>query len=261
MSRTASSMTISHAKRRYQIPINLSFNSTQVVAALSHLDTSHLIISAESNLPRKEPRNNIPLLQHLIQDLHSPKLESALIPTLKRIIYIDNSSGRVDASQYKSLTPYTSITSDLKADANPLLKTSPQTKSSTSNSHPAQPQCPKQPVSPTVPSSTTAPRSGTECVSHPKTSSAAHHHSSTASAASWATWPQQPTAQPSSSPQNPSTRAQHYTPYRKNTAQPSTACRRCSSSNLPSLQMAKSPPRDSSICAPGSQRVVVFHPN
>lgn len=92
----------------------------QVVAALKHLEASHLIISAESNLPRKEPRNNIPLLQHIAQDLTIPKLESALIPSLRNIIYIDNSSGRVDASEYKSLTPYASITSDLKADGDSL---------------------------------------------------------------------------------------------------------------------------------------------
>lgn len=92
----------------------------QVVAALKHLEASHLIISAESNLPRKEPRNNIPLLQHIAQDLTIPKLESALIPSLRNIIYVENSSGRVDASPYKCLTPYASITSDLKADGDPL---------------------------------------------------------------------------------------------------------------------------------------------
>lgn len=92
----------------------------QVTAALSHLQASHLIISAESNLPRKEPRNNVPLLQHLIQDLKSPKLESTLIPSLRNVIFVDNSSGRVDTSEYKCLTPYPSITSGLKADGDPL---------------------------------------------------------------------------------------------------------------------------------------------
>lgn len=92
----------------------------QVVAALSHLNASHLIISAESNLPRKEPRNNIPLLQHMIQDLTKPKLESELIPSLRNIIFVDNSSGRVDTSEYNCLTPYTSIASELHADTNAL---------------------------------------------------------------------------------------------------------------------------------------------
>ncbi|KAI9929949.1 hypothetical protein MW887_011759 [Aspergillus wentii] len=102
------------------VPINLSFNANQVVAALSHLGASHLIISSESNLPRKEPRNNIPLLKHLVQDLSSSTLESELIPTLKKVIYIDNSSGRVDASGYRSLTPYSLIMSELTADGLPL---------------------------------------------------------------------------------------------------------------------------------------------
>lgn len=94
----------------------MSFNSAQVVAAFSHLEANHLIISAESNLPRKEPRNNIPLLQHIAQDLKSTKLQSALIPSLQNIIFVDNSSGRVKTAEYKCLTPYNSITSDLKAD-------------------------------------------------------------------------------------------------------------------------------------------------
>ena len=92
----------------------------QVVAALNHLNASHLIISAESNLPRKEPRNNLPLLQHMIQDLTNPKLESSIIPSLQNIIFVDNSSGRVNTSDFKCLTPYNSIVSDLQADGNPL---------------------------------------------------------------------------------------------------------------------------------------------
>lgn len=103
-----------------QVPLNLSFNATQVVSALSHLESSHLIISAESNLPRKDPRSNAPLLKHLIEDLASPRLESSLVPSLKQIILVDNSSGRVDVSSFKSLTPFSTIMSHLPADGRAL---------------------------------------------------------------------------------------------------------------------------------------------
>ncbi|KAL4877456.1 hypothetical protein BJY04DRAFT_126862 [Aspergillus karnatakaensis] len=102
------------------VPINPSFNATQVVAALNHLGTNHMIISSESNLPRKQPRSNLPLLKHLVQDLEGPKLESAVVPTLRNIIIVDNSTGRVDSSAFRSLTPYSSVTSDNAADGQAL---------------------------------------------------------------------------------------------------------------------------------------------
>ncbi|KAL1980233.1 hypothetical protein VTN96DRAFT_4438 [Rasamsonia emersonii] len=102
------------------VPLNPSFNANQVVAALSHLEASHLIISTEANLPRREPRNNMPLLKHIVPDLDAAKVESQLIPSLKKIVIVDNSSGRVDISPYKSLTPYSSIMSELVADGRPL---------------------------------------------------------------------------------------------------------------------------------------------
>ncbi|GIK00266.1 hypothetical protein Aspvir_004286 [Aspergillus viridinutans] len=102
------------------VPLNPSFNATQVISALSHLGAAHLIISAESNLPRKDPRSNVPLLKHLVQDLHTGRLESAVVPSLKNVIFVDNSSGRVNWSDYRSLTPFTSVMSDNIADANPL---------------------------------------------------------------------------------------------------------------------------------------------
>ena len=102
------------------VPLNPSFNAAQVVAALSHLGASHLIVSAESNLPRKDPRSNIPLLQHLIHDPAKTNLESELIPSLQKIIYVDNSSGRVDTSAYRGLTPYSSVMSELIADTQAL---------------------------------------------------------------------------------------------------------------------------------------------
>lgn len=43
-----------------------------------------------------------------------------MVPTLQRIIFVDNSSGRVDSSGYKSLTPYSSVMSELQADAQAL---------------------------------------------------------------------------------------------------------------------------------------------
>jgi long-subunit acyl-CoA synthetase (AMP-forming) len=77
-----------------QVPLNPAFNGTQVISALSHLTAAHLIISTETNLPRKEPRSNIPLLNSLIPNLHNHKLESSSVPSLANVILVDNSSGR-----------------------------------------------------------------------------------------------------------------------------------------------------------------------
>lgn len=43
-----------------------------------------------------------------------------MIPSLQHVIFVDNSDGRVDGSFYKSLTPYSSITSSATADISPL---------------------------------------------------------------------------------------------------------------------------------------------
>ncbi|KAK0858118.1 hypothetical protein LTS02_009924 [Friedmanniomyces endolithicus] len=90
-------------------PLNPSFNAQQVVSATRHLDTSHLIIGAETNLSRKPPRNNVQLLEHLAPGLRGGKLESESVPSLKEIILVDNSSGRVDAAELKATVPFEAI--------------------------------------------------------------------------------------------------------------------------------------------------------
>ncbi|CRG87648.1 hypothetical protein PISL3812_04668 [Talaromyces islandicus] len=102
------------------VPLNPSFNANQVVAALSHLRTTHLIISAEADLPRRPPRDNTPLIKHIVPDLQTAHLHSELVPTLKHIVIVDNSAGRVDTAAYSPLTPYTSILSSLRPDGDPL---------------------------------------------------------------------------------------------------------------------------------------------
>ncbi|KAL4958898.1 putative AMP-binding enzyme [Aspergillus stella-maris] len=102
------------------VPINPSFNATQVVAALSHLGTTHMLISTESNLPRKPPRSNLPLIKHLIPDLSKSKLESDVVPTLQNIILVDNSTGRVNTSAFKPVTPYKAVTSSNTFDGTAL---------------------------------------------------------------------------------------------------------------------------------------------
>lgn len=62
----------------------------------------------------------MPLLKHIVPNLDAAKIESHLIPSLKKIVIVDNSSGRVDISPYKSLTPYSSIMSELASDGQPL---------------------------------------------------------------------------------------------------------------------------------------------
>lgn len=92
--------------------MNPAFNAPQVLSALNHLAASHLIIGAETNLPRKEPRSNISLLTHLVPNLAGSKLESELVPSLQNVVLVDNSTGRVDVSAYKSMHRYEHVVED-----------------------------------------------------------------------------------------------------------------------------------------------------
>lgn len=91
------------------MPLNPGFNVQQVVAALAHLEASHLIIGTETNLPRKEPRSNVRLLQHLIPDLQARKIESEAVPSLQQVIVVDNSEGRIDTSLLRPTVNYDSV--------------------------------------------------------------------------------------------------------------------------------------------------------
>jgi|TARA_R110002003_G_scaffold124_3_gene11176 long-subunit acyl-CoA synthetase (AMP-forming) len=79
---------------------------------LNHLEASHLIIGAETNLPRKEPRPNIALLTHLVPNLSGHTVESEVAPSLKNIVLVENSEGRIDASDYKSIQRYEDVVED-----------------------------------------------------------------------------------------------------------------------------------------------------
>ena len=92
-----------------QVPLNPSFNSQQVIAALAHLEASHLIIGTETNLPRKEPRSNVQLLRHLTPDLQARKVESEAVPSLQQIIIVDNSKGRVDPSLLRPTVSFNDV--------------------------------------------------------------------------------------------------------------------------------------------------------
>ncbi|ORY17264.1 acyl-CoA synthetase/AMP-acid ligase-like protein II [Clohesyomyces aquaticus] len=94
------------------VPLNPAFNPPQVLSALNHLSASHLIIGAETNLPRKPPRSNIPLLTHLVPNLQGSTLESELVPSLQSITIVNNSYGRIDTSDYRSTTNYENVLED-----------------------------------------------------------------------------------------------------------------------------------------------------
>lgn len=95
-----------------KVPLNPAFNAPQVLSALNHLEASHLIIGAETNLPRKEPRSNISLLTHLVPNLAGSKLESELVPSLQNVVLVDNSAGRIDISEYRSIRRYEHVVED-----------------------------------------------------------------------------------------------------------------------------------------------------
>jgi TBC1 domain family member 8/9 len=78
-----------------------------------------LIISTETNLPFKQPRSNIPILEKLIPNLAGPELESPTVPNLKHQILVENSSGRVDSASLRSATRFLDLLNSPSANALP----------------------------------------------------------------------------------------------------------------------------------------------
>jgi acyl-CoA synthetase (AMP-forming)/AMP-acid ligase II len=98
------------------VPLNPGFNSKQVTAALNHLGVKILIIGAITDLAYKpcRGRSNLPLLQAIVPDLDSGKIEALNVPTLEKVVLVDNSSSHPlvsfpKPSQCRSLTPFTSL--------------------------------------------------------------------------------------------------------------------------------------------------------
>ncbi|KAF2454021.1 acyl-CoA synthetase/AMP-acid ligase-like protein II [Lineolata rhizophorae] len=94
------------------VPLNPAFNAAQVLSALNHLSASHLLIGAETNLPRKEPRSNIPLLRHLVPNLEGSHLESEIVPSLHSVTIVNNSDSRIDTRALRSVTAYEDVVED-----------------------------------------------------------------------------------------------------------------------------------------------------
>lgn len=101
------------------MPLNPAFSGLQVTSALNHLSASHFIVSTETNLPRKAPASNLPLLQHLQTDLRSTTLDSLAVPSLNAVVVVDNSSGRVNASGLKYTNSWEQLMGD-NASARPI---------------------------------------------------------------------------------------------------------------------------------------------
>jgi long-subunit acyl-CoA synthetase (AMP-forming) len=100
-----------------QVPLNPAFNAPQVLSALNHLEASTLLIGAETNLPRKEPRENISLLTHLVPNLAGSTLQSELVPSLQNVVLVNNAQGRIDFDKYKSIRRYEHVVEDGQGNA------------------------------------------------------------------------------------------------------------------------------------------------
>ena len=89
--------------------MNPAFTTQQVISALNHLNVSHFIIGAETNLSRRDPQSNEPLLQEILKGSSSHAIHSEVVPSLKQIIVADNSSGRVNLDSISSVILFNEV--------------------------------------------------------------------------------------------------------------------------------------------------------
>lgn len=98
------------------VPLNPTFNATQVQSALNHLQVETLIIGAVSDVSYKpgNGRSNEELLRQLVGDIEGGALDSEAAPSLKRVSVVDNRvshpSVSFDLEKYRRvLMPYRTL--------------------------------------------------------------------------------------------------------------------------------------------------------
>lgn len=97
------------------VPLNPSFNAHQVQAALAHLGAEVLIIGAVTDLAYRpgKGRSNRALLETVVGDLHRSAIQSEAVPTLRRVVVLDNRANHpgVDfpLEDLPALSPYNDL--------------------------------------------------------------------------------------------------------------------------------------------------------
>lgn len=103
------------------VPLNPTFNASQVAAALSHLGVEVFITAAVTDRAYKpcQGRSNLDLLTTLVPDLQSGRVESRLVPTLRIVVVVDNTASHpaVDfrPADHRSLTPFAELSPSLSS--------------------------------------------------------------------------------------------------------------------------------------------------
>jgi acyl-CoA synthetase (AMP-forming)/AMP-acid ligase II len=96
------------------VPLNPSFNSAQLAAALRHLAVEVLVIAAVTDLAYKpcKGRSNLALLRSLVPDLEKGdgRVEAPEVPSLRTVVVLDNSAQHPEVAfplaKFRALTNF-----------------------------------------------------------------------------------------------------------------------------------------------------------
>ncbi|KAL7948502.1 hypothetical protein V8C42DRAFT_351598 [Trichoderma barbatum] len=97
------------------VPLNPTFNAQQVTAALGHLGAEVLIIGAVTDLAYRpgKGRSNKALLESIVGDLHRSQIQSEAVPSLRRVVVLDNRPSHADVDfpldQFAALSSYDAL--------------------------------------------------------------------------------------------------------------------------------------------------------
>ncbi|TWU72968.1 hypothetical protein ED733_003772 [Metarhizium rileyi] len=97
------------------VPLNPSFNATQVQAALRHLSAAVLVAGAVTDLAYRpgRGRSNEELLATVVGDLRGARIQSEAVPSLRLVVVVDNRAAHPDVrfglEDCRALTPYRSL--------------------------------------------------------------------------------------------------------------------------------------------------------
>lgn len=72
------------------VSLNPSLTPHQLTSALNHTTCSTLVITSFLERPNRPKTSSLPFIQSLFTDLQSSRLESELVPTLHKVILMDN---------------------------------------------------------------------------------------------------------------------------------------------------------------------------